>query len=204
MRSVESFVHSNMFMVRFAGFQATGFDLQQAGWSFTAYQNMSNRSYGFDLQLMMQHKGGVTMVSQMNVIDMGRFMRIAENGRRLEETVFDTMALSVDGKSSFLVNPKPYEISFSNRQFNPIDATPSYERIDLSTFDFNKFGVFKRLNDSANIFLPEKTVNEILDDILFKQKPLQEEIRKNRKRESFMQEFNRNPNEDIKLQLVAV
>lgn len=207
MHSIDSFIHSNMFRVNFAGFSALGIDLQNKGWEFSAYQKISYNYDGYEIQLMMNHRGGgITMVSHLSLYNIHEIIRnqhYVSHKKISDFQAFEVMAVQINERSSFLSTPLVKEFNFTN-SFSAIDASPSFERIDLSKIDFKKFGVFKKINDAANIFLPEKTVNEIMDEILSKQAPKQQEIRKNRKREEFMQEFNRNPNEDIKLQLIAV
>lgn len=201
MYSVESFLYSPVCEISFAGFRATTLGLQNAGWELSARQGHSPNRAGYDIQLMMNHSGGgLTMLSSMQMIDYS-FLR---DKMMSNEMHFDVVGLQVGERSFFMPKVRPFEIDFSARSFNAIDATPSLERIDLNKIDLMKFGVFKKINDSANIFLPEKTISELMDDILSKQKPIQDEIRKNRKREEFVQDFNRNPNEEIKVQLIAV
>lgn len=203
---LNAFMMSNFFTVRFAGFVGSGMDLQNDGWSFSASQMRSPNHYGIDLQLILTHKGGgLTLASHMMLFDIPQMMkRIHSRDFSSNELTFDVMAAQLGHQTNFFAMPKPMEISFNQKSFHAMDATPSYDRIELNSIDLNKFGIFKRINDSTNIFLPEKTINELMEEILTKQAPAQAEIRKNRKREQFMQEFNRNPNEDIKLQLVAV
>lgn len=146
---------------------------------------------------------GIVMVSRLNLIDINRMA----NSPHEYMDPFDVMGISIDRRSAFMPIRDQVEIDFSARCFSAIDAVPAMKQIDLSTIDLNKFGIFKKLNDSANIFLPEKTVNELMAEILEKQKPMQAEIREKRMKQERLNglfEIDRRPNEDIKLQLVAI
>ena len=209
MRNFDEFVKSNIFKVNFAGFSAYGHHLAERGWDFSAYQGHSMRSFTYDLQLIMRHAASnLTMISQLQAYDLNDVLYNQRNitlRDRADNAPFEVVGVQIDNRSSFIMPMvKQRDVDFSRREFFPADMSPNYERIDLSQLDFNKFGVFRRTNEAANIFLPEKTVNELMEEILKKQAPVQAEIRANRKREEFMRDFNRNANEDIKLQLVAV
>lgn len=197
--NLDTFVKSPLVNVHFAGFRSNTLELQNNGWQLSASEDFSRRSGYRELQLILHHSGGgMTMASRVQLMDVDFIMR------RAPLPDFKVNAIQLSGRSTFMATPEPMDISFSSRSFVSIDATPSFERIDLSQIDLMKFGVFKKINDSANIFLPEKTIEELMSEILSKQDPRQKEIRQNNKRRDFMQDFNRNPNEEIKVQLIAI
>jgi len=110
-------------------------------------------------------------------------------------------------RTSYLRIPKPMEIDFKPNMFSPIDCVPQVKSIDLGEIDLHKFGIFRKLNEEANLYLPEKTIDELMKEILKKQEPKQKEIRQNNRRREFMDGFNgvdQNPLAEIKCQLIAI
>lgn len=198
-------IYSPRMNIHFAGFKANAWELQSAGWAFTAYERMSHSQHGRELQIMLNHDGaGITMVSTASLFKIEELFR--DDRFSKPQFLFQVMGIQVEGRTSFVEHPRMEDMNFffDKHRFTSVDMAPRYEKVNLSKINLNEFGVFKKINDAANVFLPEKTVNELMEEILKKQEPTQKEIRKNRNRESFMQEFNRNPNEEIKLQLIAV
>ena len=202
-RSVSHFLESPLVEFHFAGFKGTAHGLQSAGWQISAYEQMSPRSYGREIQLML-HNGGLTMISVLELLDMGQMVSALRDHRPV---LMDIMGVSIDGRSTILpmrMEPANFGFLDSKDGFQPIDCSPSIRRVDLGQIDFYRYGVFKRLNVGAEIYLPEKTVDELLNEILKKQEPRQKEIRKNQKRREFMSEFHSDKATDIKAQLIAV
>ena len=206
MQHLQHFLNSPLVNLNFAGFRANSLELQDHGWALSAHEIMCNTRGRRELQIMLNHdKGGLTMISQLELLDYQYIMSVMQNGRH-DLPEFNVVGFQVGGRSHFMPHVRSMDVDFSfhKKPWAAIDATPMYEQVDLTKIDLNNFGVFKKLNDSANIFLPEKTINELMDEILTKQGPKQREIRQSQRREAFMQEFNRRPNEEIKVQLVAI
>lgn len=203
MFSVDTLIRSPIVQVNFAGFRSTTAELQRNGWALSAYQDFDCRMAARTVRLMMHHEsGGLTMVSKLWLSDMGDIQRVMQNQAL---PPFDVIGVSLDGRSTFVSIPKPLEIDFQPGMFKPIDAMPSVDRIDLSAFDFTKFGVFKPLNESTNIYVEEKSVPELLKLIEEKQAPKQAEIRKKNRTKEFMEQaFKESPNQHIKAQLIAI
>lgn len=213
MRSLDSFIQSPICDIHFAGFRSTTMALQNAGWSISAHQKLSEYRSGIEIRLLLNHSaGGMTMMSHMELISVHDMLEAKERFSTHRGTIlFEITGVSVGERSSFIADRPKFNLDFralGPGSFDAIDAVPSYERIDLSTISLERFGVFRKLNDMANIYLPEKTVDELLKDILEKQAPKQAEIRKRERREKFMSdnfsEIERKPNESIKAQLIAV
>lgn len=208
-RSVSHFLESPMVEFNFAGFRSNAWTLQNQGWSLSARENVSLTRYGREVQIML-NRDGLTMVSSVELLDMGAMMKSLHE----QMPVFmEIVGVGVNGRSTVIpVRPNPADFHFavmsSEDAFLPIDASPRYTKIDLGAIDFARYGVFKRLNAGAEIYLPEKTVDELLKEILVKQVPRQKEIRKNQHRREYIEEnfseVSKNPNESIRAQLIAV
>lgn len=208
-RSVQSFLESPMVEFNFAGFRSNAWTLQNQGWSLSAQERVSTYRYGREVQIML-HRDGLTMVSSLELIDMDAYVKSVEKQMPM---AMEIVGVSVGGRSTVIpVRPNPMDFNFAVSttldDFAPIDCTPRITKLDLGSLDFARFGVFKRLNVGSEIYLPEKTVDELLKEILTKQVPRQKEIRKNQRRREFMaenfSEVVKNPNESIRAQLIAV
>lgn len=200
-------VRSPLVKISFAGFESNTARLQDAGWALSARQSHSLHNYGYEIQLIMSHgDNGLTMMTNLEVFDVHRF--IGQFRREELEMYLSIAAISINQRNYIMPNPKAMSFTMKMGDFSAIDAMPSYERIDLSEIDFRKFGVFRKINDAANIYLPEKTVDELLKEILGKQDPKQAEIRQRKRREAFINdnfvEVEKNPNNHIRAQLIAV
>lgn len=203
MKSLSDFIlRSPIVHINFAGFRATTHELTNHGWELSATQDRSHRDYGLNIQLLLRFED-ICMVSAVNLIEHAAII----NDPMKFMSQFNIMGLSFSGRSHFMAKMPEFSIGFMRSTFTPIDTTPQIERVDISQIDLAKYGIFKKLNDSANLFLPEKTINELMSEILEKQKPMQDEIRGKRQRASRLDglfDYDRNPNEEIKLQLVAI
>lgn len=205
-----------MVEVGFAGFRATLVTLQRCGWALSAHELCDHtRGPGSrNIQLLME-RHGLHLLSHVEMIPVQGFHERSfdfglQNRFNGLPARVDVVGVQLDDRSHFISMPKEMDLEFLNTPsttpgyFHPIDARPAWKQIDLSKISMSEFGVFKRLNDTASIYLPEKTIAEILDEVLKKQEPKQREIRHNNKRREFMDDMSRDPKEEIKAQLIAI
>lgn len=205
-RSLNSFIESPLCEIHFAGFRAHALELQHRGWEVSGYEKPCFHTYAKEISLCLRHStSGLTFMSSSTVFELDQIMRGKPANMMNRAPVFNINGITFDGRTRFVERVDPFIFDMKEQSFEPLDLTPNIKRIDLDKFDLSKFGIFRKLNDSANIFLEQATAHELMEEILKKQSPKQREIReKRRKREAYGELFERNPNDEIKLQLIAV
>ena len=217
MKSLSSFLESPIVEVHFQGFRSSTPQLQSSGWAISARELAPIDHSPFDrsVQLMMEHDCGVRLISNLQLVHRIGFGHSAYiDGRRfgapVDQPRFDIIGMEFSGSSRFvipMVRPEDVEFTYGMRKgerFMPIDARPAVQQLDLGSVNLSQWGIFKKLDHTTNIYLPEKTCTDLLEEILKKQAPRQKEIRKNERVREFTAEFNRKPEETIKAQLIAI
>lgn len=205
----EGLITSPVTQVNFAGFRASTAMLASKGWAISADQEVCHSHGGTRIQLSLRHESGVMLMSSAFMLDYRQVLQeiTGFQGMNIE---FDILGVSLEGRSSFVARPTPVEIDVfaSNKEsFYPIDTTPRYEKMDMGTIDFDKFCLFRPLNDMATIYVPKATEAELMELILKKQAPKQAEIRERRRKEGLrngIADMARGSNDLIKAQLVAI
>lgn len=220
LKSAADLIFSPIAEIHFAGFKSTGHDLQRAGWQVSAYEMNHDRYEGVrkNVQLMFFHdRNRITMVTEMVFFDVREMMSASRDFEMQymckppTREIFKVIGFNIhNGPTNIIANYKHESVEFMFREqpvFRPVDMMPRYNKIDLDGVDLRRWGVFKQIDDTKNIFLPEKTIDELMKDILKKQEPAQKDIRAKRRTKEFMKdnfgENDRMPGEEIKLQLVA-
>lgn len=208
--------HSPISYVNFAGFRAHTAQLSQEGWAVSAYQGVNESRYERILQIALKHDCGLSLMSNGILFESlgdlvsgsivgsrDRFM-----GHKRKQIEFQIQGVCLNGQSRFMRAPKPIEIDvMMSKEFTPVDCMPSIQEVNLHDINFDDFCLFKPLNDSANIYIPQERIPEAMEIILKHQEPEQAAIRYRRRKEKLREgvvDCGRTSKDTIKAQLIAI
>lgn len=199
--------------VFFAGFESDTFRLQRAGWQLSMENTIEMCRDGHTVRLAMKHEQA-RLYALTNRVPLGsRYLAAVTFGETqavrqfIESVQFDVICVAP--AIQFQVIPEMGPMSFQ-----AIDATPQF--MDRKTVDLETIGMFKplALSEDVELYVPEKSVPELLELIRQKQEPIQKELRE-KKRKAAMREDVRaqmlgddfsgyKPQRDIRAQILSI
>lgn len=207
-------IQSMPIKVLFAGFESNTLQLQNSGWQISIEQEMSHRTYGYDLRLAMKHEKCALLALSNTITLSGREL---SHSIRCDRNYYATPAVLTDPDFFFeiiYVSPKIdcMIVPMQTASFNAVDARPQI--IEHDKVDLEQIAMFKPVNVSEDfeIYLNKKDEADILKLLLEKQDPKQKEIRENRRKRAWRDvrdsssevKEGYDPYLDIKGQLVLV
>jgi len=202
--------------VEFAGFKSDTLTLQKSGWDLAieAYAMMERPSHDVRMALRNEQAGmyGITCPVEFDRHMMaGAFF----DGPKGMIEFFRGIQFCV----AYLAPRIKFQVMASRGmpQFQAFDANPQV--MDIKEIDLADMGIFRPLNEESEIYLPEQTIAELMDQIIDKQKPQQAEIRERQRKMQRRLEINQqseagrikdyreneiDSRREIKAQLIAV
>lgn len=160
------------------GMQSTTARMQQAGWEFTAEQQIHNMT----VRLIARHQQA-HMYAMSETIDINFFEAASTPG----------MLASVVFNFPYVASHLRVEVQTPSMNFKPIDAMPQFT-YGREVKDVEDFGIFATpLVRTNEIIVPEESVGDLLNRILEYQEPTKSEYFKHKLR-------NRCEGEDITAQ----
>lgn len=187
---MNTFVQSYPHTVVFEGFTSTTLDLQRAGWQIA----MERIDMRYSIRLALHHPN-LRLYARTSEVDVPQLQRfITKNGSPL---IFKIMGLYSDIKFQLQNIISGYK-DFSEA-FTAIDCTPHLTEVNMS-----EMNIFRPIDVDENVklWLDEKTVMELQEEILKKQTPEMKEINERMKKRELREEFyKQNP---IKQKLILV
>jgi len=183
--------------IYFAGFKSNTYELQQSGWQLSAEQAYEKAA----MRIAMKHEGArLYMLTNWCNYSAWQAAATATARGHYQASALPPLtvtAVFADGRVTYMETTHKWN-------FTPIDAMPQYA--DTTSYRFEDFVPFKPLNrDAPAIYVPEHTVPELLDLIMQKQDPKQQEIRERMRRESMANReanvFGIDPSRNIKAQI---
>lgn len=187
--------------VVWAGWRSDTYALQSNGWEISAEQSSFDRTIRLALKHPKFNIYGISQTSDYNqYLEMNRNyygecppIVIQHMASRMQLNLMDNLS-----------------------QFNPVDCEPQVNPPNMEVRDIEDFLIFRPINKSKEIIIPESSAIELLDEIIKKQDPKQKEIRNKKRREwiKFTKEINQaeavysekriNDRDDILAQIVCV
>lgn len=155
--------------VRFAGFQSTTAQLQEAGWDISLREEITCER---TVSIIMQYeRGGIYGVSQsINYIAMELLYSMEKgNLEPLKALCFDIQYIG-SGVQFYRI---PIVGNSFLADFRPIDASPQMTTIEHP----EDFSLFKKVDPSKDVLIDPNDVPGLMEMILKAQKPQQEMLR---------------------------
>jgi hypothetical protein len=153
--------------IRWLGWETDTYRLQDAGWELSAQEDIPRQQ----MAIAMRHKtANIRGICESINWDYFRRERDIYVGRSMS-TFRANLAMD------FIVNYHQAGMTFDD--FNPIDARPMYQDINMEKRSLDDLAHFRKLEKAKDeIFLKPASMEEILDMALKQQEPNQEAIRK--------------------------
>jgi hypothetical protein len=155
-----------------AGFESDTYRLQQAGWSFSAEQDIRHQTMRLAMHHSKMRLTGITEVTNWEYINAPDHWHLQTrkltmiavgNVHVVDGKLYETLAQSVRF---------PVMKQFEPWKFHPIDCTPTYTTEEAKSLEDLVY--FAPL-DRKRIILPDEAVPELMARILELQEPVREE-----------------------------
>ncbi|KKN37415.1 hypothetical protein LCGC14_0763630 [marine sediment metagenome] len=178
---------SQPIQLHWAGWRSDTFTLQRAGWQLAADQNIELEY----LRLFLNHP--TLRLSGTSALRKFDFFRMKDLSQR---DFIRSLDLSVQLASEYRISEESVSMVM------PIDAKPTYTEIEMQSLEDAKF--FRTINtDIQQVTLEKATLAEVLDFALQKQKPRQDEIRRELLKRDHLEAIKRDSELRAELRLVA-
>jgi len=182
-------IESPICKIRFAGFESDTYTLAKQGWSVSAEQIPMFTRAGYEIRLALKHQAAQCyMVTHSVEINWGMVGYLKEN-RFMNPNAeygfgklppFNVAAIFSEAKIHYIPTDKTWK-------FNPVDPMMRMKQ-NVEVHDFESWVPFRTINpDAPQIYVPQKSVPELLEFILEKQEPKQKQIREEMLAEQFRQ-----------------
>lgn len=156
--------------LRWMGWEANTYDLQQHGWELSAQEDVSRRAMSIAIRNQRVGFRGLT-----DSLDWDYWYQMERNTGRFQDPR-SLPCFSCHLGSDIIVNHSGVSANDAV-EFRPIDARPMYKEITkMSIDDLAHFRPIEKPKDE--IFLREASLDEIMKMALSKQEPRQEQIRR--------------------------
>ncbi|KKK63198.1 hypothetical protein LCGC14_2996690 [marine sediment metagenome] len=180
---------SQPIQLHWAGWRSDTFTLQRAGWQLAANQDIEFNK----LRFFLKHPG-INICGTSQSIDFD-YLRSVHLGER---DYLRDIILPCQLASEYIID----EVGCVPYSVQAIDATPTYTEAKMISLKDAKF--FTTVNtDIQQVTLEKATLAEVLDFALQKQKPRQDDIRRELLRRDHLESIKRNTELRAELRLVS-
>lgn len=163
--------------VVWAGWRSDTFTLQQAGWQFSAEQDIAAMRFRFAIKHPNYRIYGLSQL-----VDFAEYQEFYGNHR------FDRPAPLV---INHMVSRAESRLIDDLSKFNPVDCEPQLN-MESKIKSIEDFMIFRPIDKAKEIIVPDFQINDLLKMIIEKQDPKQAEIREKKRKEwrKFQREIN--------------
>lgn len=166
------FLKSRPLRTRMLGMESTTAQMQQAGWEFSADQDVQRMG----LRVIGRHQQG-----QMYIVS--DYIRMDFLAALHSPSVLDALVINFPYVANHLRLTMPIDIPAEAMNYRPIDMIPQY--CSSKNINIEDLGIFATpLVRTKEIIIPEESVDNLLDKLLEFQEPIKAEYAKHTLRKS--------------------